>query len=135
MPRRFHLLAGLGLDRGESGSSIDAVVFAARGVLLTSTAHLAAAERKHDDPLRAGTLEWLPAGATALSASAGRPASAVQQPRWPSRSAGQHCLPGTVTGPSRDTVTSGAPSRGICWCRATVAALHAGLVTAGFFVL
>ncbi|MES3014163.1 MAG: cbb3-type cytochrome c oxidase subunit I, partial [Pseudomonadota bacterium] len=144
MPRRVYTYdANLGWDLSNLLSSIGAFVFAA-GVLLfmfDAARTWRRAERRNDDPWRSGTLEWLPAGDYGTRSI---PQVDSREPLWrrPALAAeveaGQHWLPGSVTGQRETLVTSPVAARplhllvlpGDSWLP-----LLAGLGTAGFFLL
>lgn len=144
MPRRIYTYdAGLGWDGPNLLSSAGAFLFAA-GVAVFAIEALRTWRRDkqpHGNPWQAASLEWLPAdnyGARSV------PQVESAEPLWDRPTlaheveAGQHWLPGTVTGGREALVTSGRralpmqvqPLPGDGW-----APLLAGLGTAGFFLL
>ena len=144
MPRRVYTYdAHLGWELPNLLSSIGAFVLAA-GVLLflwdAARTWLRAAQR-NDNPWHAGTLEWLP---SADYGTRSIPQVDSREPLWhrPTLAdeveAGQHWLPGSVTGQRETLVTSRVQARplhllvlpGDSWLP-----LLAGLGTAGFFLL
>ncbi len=144
MPRRVYTYdAHLGWDLWNLLSSIGAFVFAL-GVLLflcdAARTWLRPA-RTNDDPWHAGTLEWLPTGNYGTRSI---PQVDSREPLWHQPTlaaeveAGQHWLPGSVTGRRETLVTSPVHARplhllvlpGDSWLP-----LLAGLGTAGFFLL
>ena len=144
MPRRIYTFdAGLGWDVWNLLSSIGAFVLAL-GVLLflfdAGHTWLRPAQR-NDNPWQAATLEWLPAGDYGTRSI---PQVDSREPLWQRPSlaaevaAGQHWLPGSITGARETLVTSVLHARplhllvlpGDSWLP-----LLAGLGTAGFFLL
>ena len=144
MPRRVYTYeAHLGWDPWNLLSTVGAFVFAS-GVLLFLVDALRTwmrAGRRNDNPWQAGTLEWLPVrnyGTRSI------PQVDSREPLWQRAAlaseveAGQHWLPGTVTGRRETLVTSPVLARplhllvlpGDSWLP-----LLAGLGTAGFFLL
>jgi cytochrome c oxidase subunit I+III len=144
MPRRVYTYdAQLGWDTVNLLSSIGAFVLAL-GVLLfmfDALRTLRRAARSHQNPWQAGTLEWLPSGNYATRSI---PQVDSREPLWQRPTlaaeveAGQHWLPGSVTGRRETLVTSPVHARplhllvlpGDSWLP-----LLAGLGTAGFFLL
>ncbi|HSI58428.1 MAG TPA: cbb3-type cytochrome c oxidase subunit I, partial [Ideonella sp.] len=144
MPRRVYTYAaGLGLDGVNLASSAGAFVFAA-GVLLffvDAVRTWLRPARPHGDPWGAATLEWLPGGdhgsrsipqIDALDPLWARPMLAAEV------QAGQHWLPGSVTGGRETLVTSvrdAVPQHLLRLPGDSWLPLLAGLGTAGFFLL
>ena len=143
MPRRVYTYdAHLGWDVWNLLSSAGAFVFAA-GVLMfmvDAARTWLRPERRNDDPWQAGTLEWLPAGSYGTRSI---PQVDSREPLWTRPAlageveAGQHWLPGTVTGQRETIVTSPVHARplhlivlpGDSWLP-----VLAGVGTAGFFL-
>ena len=144
MPRRVYTFdANLGWDMSNLLSSVGAFVFAL-GVLLflfDAVRTWLRPERRNDNPWQAGTLEWLPTGNYGTRSI---PQVDSRDPLWQRPTlaaevaAGQHWLPGSVTGARETMVTSALHARplhllvlpGDSWLP-----LLAGLCTAGFFLL
>ena len=144
MPRRVYTYdANLGWEVWNLLSSLGALVFAL-GVLLflfDAVRTWLRPRRPHGNPWRAGTLEWLPTGHYGARSS---PQVDSREPLWQRPTlanevqAGQHWLPGSVTGARETLVTSPVHARplhllvlpGDSWLP-----LLAGLGTAGFFLL
>ncbi|MBC7726165.1 MAG: cbb3-type cytochrome c oxidase subunit I, partial [Microbacteriaceae bacterium] len=144
MPRRIYTFdADLGWDLWNLLSSVGAFVLAL-GVLLflfDAVRTWRRPRRRNDNPWHAATLEWLPAGDYGTRSI---PQVDAREPLWQQPNlaaevaAGQHWLPGSVTGARETLVTSVLHARplhllvlpGDSWLP-----LLAGLGTAGFFLL
>jgi cytochrome c oxidase subunit I+III len=144
MPRRVYTYdAGLGWTASNLVSSIGAFVLAL-GVALCLVDALRTwcrAQRPHGDPWRAGTLEWLTAGAYNTRSI---PQVDSREPLWTDPAlagevaAGRHWLPGTVTGGRETLVTSmraAVPQHVLVVPGDSWLPFAAGLGTAGFFLL
>ncbi|UGQ48672.1 cytochrome c oxidase subunit I [Massilia endophytica] len=112
MPRRVYTYApDLGWNGLNMASTIGAFLFAAGVLLFAADAWrtLRRPKRKHGNPWKASTLEWLPTGDYAVRSI---PQVDSQEPLWDRPSlpeeveAGAHWLPGSVTGQRETIVTS-----------------------------
>jgi cytochrome c oxidase subunit I+III len=117
MPRRvWTYAAGYGLDLFNLLSTIGAFVFASGVliVLLDLLLHFRPAGKVDTNPWRAGTLEWLPADSYAIRSI---PTVTSREPLWDNPQlreqveAGQHYLPGVVSGGRETLVTSPIDAR------------------------
>ncbi len=143
MPRRVWTYAdGYGLETFNLLSTVGAFVFAAGIgiVLLDLLLHFRPAGKVDTNPWNAGSLEWLPTDEYAIRSI---PFVTSREPLWEKPAlreevdAGQHYLPGTVTGTRETIVTSPIDARpqyllrlpGSSWLP-----LLAGVGTAVFFL-
>ncbi|MDY0747583.1 cbb3-type cytochrome c oxidase subunit I [Paucibacter sp. R3-3] len=144
MPRRVYTYeAGIGLEVPNLLSSVGAAVLAG-GVLLLAFDVLRTLRRPtqaHCDPWSAPTLEWVPAQ---LHGTRSIPQVSSPDPLWHQPGlareieAGEHWLPGTITGGRETLITSPRKARPLHLLVLpgdSLLPLVAGLGTAGFFLL